>query len=953
MVNNAALRFSRSDATSFGGSISGTGSLTKLGADTLTLTGSNSYSGSTRVAAGTLVLGSTSALAGSTLDLNAADSGTVAFAMADMNTYELGGLTGSRNLATSGTVRLSVGANGQSTTYTGVLFGVGSLTKTGAGTLVLTASSTLTGPITVQAGTLALGDGGTTGPIVGNITSLDRVMFNRADDLTYGGTISGSGGLTKAGAGTLTLSESNGFTGTTRVGAGVLALANTEALAGSTLDLNAADAGTVAFTRAGINTYVLGGLTGSRNLAMGATANLSIGSNNASSSYAGSLSGAGSLTKLGTGILTLTGSNSHTGGTTISSGTLDIGNGGTTGSIPGVVINNAALRFNRSNTVSFGGSISGSGSLTKLGAGTLTLSGSNSYTGSTRVVTGTLALVNTFPLAGSTLDLNAADSGTVAFFTLGGTNTFVLGGLTGSRNLVASGSIRLAIGANGQSTTYSGRLVGFDAVTKVGAGTLTLSGSNSYGGVTSASAGTLLASTPNALPGYTSTGRVVFDGGTLQVPLDGDAWTASQVDVLAGNATKTSGVLALDVPSGSQTLPSGISGAIGLTKTGAGTLALSGSSSYTGGTVVSAGTLALASAGSINASTAVAVAAGAVFDVSAKAGGYAVPSGQTLSGNGTVAGSVTLGAGATLSPGASPGLITVTGSTTFGAGGNYNWQVFSATGTAGTAAGWDLLSVGGVLDVAATSADPFRVNLWSLSGTGPDVSGNAANWSATTSGTWRIASAAGGITNFSGDKFQLVTGAANGTGGFSNSLSGGTFSLAQSGNNLNLVFTAAPPPVITITVAGGQQTQAAAGFPLLSGTTPVVKTGLGTLVLDQANPLTGSTTVAQGKLQLADVIALSSSRVVPLAGGTLALTAYLQTTVGGLDPNAGGLTDVGNGLMTVAGGLSATDMLTAITAGYQGGTWAGTTGITSSVAAAESVQVTCGRSAGSTTATAR
>jgi hypothetical protein len=104
-------------------------------------------------------------------------------------------------------------------------------------------------------------------------------------------------------------------------------------------------------------------------------------------------------------------------------------------------------------------------------------------------------------------------------------------------------------------------------------------------------------------------------------------------------------------------------------------------------------------------------------------------------------------------------------------------------------------------------------------------------------------------------------------------------------------------------------------------------------VVDQANTLTGSTTVQGGRLQLADGAALASSKVVPLAGGTVTLTPYLQTTVGGLAPNAGGLTDVGSGLVTVAAGLSAADMVNAIVTGLGDGSWNGTSGITSSVAA--------------------
>ncbi len=140
----------------------------------------------------------------------------------------------------------------------------------------------------------------------------------------------------------------------------------------------------------------------------------------------------------------------------------------------------------------------------------------------------------------------------------------------------------------------------------------------------------------------------------------------------------------------------------------------------------------------------------------------------------------------------------------------------------------------------------------------------------------------------------------------------------------------------TINVGSGTtQTQTQAGYPTLSGSLPLVKTGGGTLVLTAANTLTGSTSVQQGTLQLANAAALASSRIVPLAGGTVSLAPYLQTTVGGLAPNAGGLVDLGNGLVTVASGLSPTDLVTAIKAGRGDGSWTGTSGITSSVAATD------------------
>ena len=120
-----------------------------------------------------------------------------------------------------------------------------------------------------------------------------------------------------------------------------------------------------------------------------------------------------------------------------------------------------------------------------------------------------------------------------------------------------------------------------------------------------------------------------------------------------------------------------------------------------------------------------------------------------------------------------------------------------------------------------------------------------------------------------------------------------------------------------------------------AGVLSLVKIGSGTQTLAATNTYSGPTTVQQGTLQLANAAALASSTIVPLAGGTISLVPYLQTTVGGLAPNAGGLVDLSNGLMTVASGLSATDLVTAIVTGRGDGSWTGTSGITSSVAAAD------------------
>jgi len=438
----------------------------------------------------------------------------------------------------------------------------------------------------------------------------------------------------------------------------------------------------------------------------------------------------------------------------------------------------------------------------------------------------------------------------------------------------------------------------------------------------------------NALFSGTSGGTVTVAAGGVSVGR-GLSFSANGYTV-AGNAISLTGTTAstnnLFVGTGlSATVNSNLAATSGLSKSGAGTLVVGGTVS--GGNVfVNNGTLTAAPTAAITASG-ISVLSTGTFDVTQLAGGYVVPGGQSLAGAGLVSGSVTMSSGATLSPGSNLGTLTVGGGLTFNGGGNYNWQIVSGSGSAGSS--WDLASVGGALTIASSSASPFKINLWSLSGTSPDVNGNATNFDSTKNYTWTIVTATGGISGFAADKFRINTSSSNGTTGFSNSLGNGTFSLAQSGNNLNLVFTAGAPSVITINVASGTQTQTQAGYPLLSGTTPVQKTGAGTLVITAANTLTGSTTVQQGTLQLANAAALGSSKVIPVAGGTVSLAPYLQTTVGGLAPNAGGLVNLGNGLVTVASGLSPTDLVTAIKAGRGDGSWTGTSGITSSVAATD------------------
>ena len=177
-----------------------------------------------------------------------------------------------------------------------------------------------------------------------------------------GGANGGSGAsLVKVGDGTLILSGNNTYTGLTAVLGGTLQLGDGGA-SGSIIG-NVFNHTTVAVNRS--DTYT----------------------------YAGRIIGDGAFEQMGSGTTILTGNSLYLGGTTISAGTLQLGNGGTSGSIFGNVVNNGTFAINRSDTYSFGGAISGGGAVVQMGPGTTILTGTNSYSGGTAINAGVLAVV--------------------------------------------------------------------------------------------------------------------------------------------------------------------------------------------------------------------------------------------------------------------------------------------------------------------------------------------------------------------------------------------------------------------------------------------------------------------------------------------------------------------------------------------------------------------------------
>jgi|GEM_PF-809420 len=881
------------------GNITGSGGLTKSGIGTLTLGGSNSFTGTLTLSAGTLAIGNDSAAGKGTLSLGAATIQASGGAHTLSNTIAFTGnpiFSGSNDLTFSGDATLTKNRtftfnNTGLITFNGVI-GQSSngkkLTKAGSGTLVLGNANTFSGGLVISAGTVVLGNNSAAGTgaltinnaavqagggarTIGNSVTLGgNVALTGTNDLTFSGatTLTGNRTLTVSNGNTTFSNVISGAFSLVKSGTGALIFSGASANTFSgTLTIN--DGMLILNKSAGVNAF------GGTSLAIGdgaGASNSAIVQFNASNQVADTTG----VTVNSDGQINLQGFTDTVGTVTMTGGSitgtgssrLDLGGNLTVsaaGSTVAQVTANVGLNAGRTFTVnnnsvstdndlSVSGVISNgvaTGTLTKAGAGTLLLGGSNTYSGGTIINNGLLSIDNSAALGTGTVglgDTTGTNSATLLFtansgrtagnaitvragssgaLTLGGVNTS--GTNTFNGNITLNQSVTLSAAAGGE-VDFNGTISGSGAgITKIGAGTVRFSGSNTFTGLTTISAGSLAWGASNVIAG----GGVTVNGATAVLDLGANhTGTVGQVILDNGGLITGSGTSALgstasfDLRSGQVAIALG--GGVGLAKSTAGTVVLSAANTYTGATTISAGVLRLAVANSLPFASAVSISNGATLDL----GGF----NQTV-GSFSGTGAITLG------------------SATLTAGGDNSSPVFSGT-----------ISGAGGLVKTGTGA-------LTLSGANTYTGGTTINAGTIRLGIVNSLAATSAVSLIGGSVFDLngfnqTVGSLSGTGGVV--LGAGT--LTTGGNNSPTTFSG------TISGAGG-----------------LVKNGAGVFMLSGASTFSGAVTINGGGLALSG----AGGRAAGASGFTVGTGATLT-----LDNSGGENTDrIGNNAaITLDGG---------------------------------------------------
>ena len=905
--------------TTYGGIIAGSsgGSLTKDGAGTLIVSGANTYNGATVIAGGTLQLNSATSVpsasgvsmtgASTTLNLN--------------NTSPtIGSLTSAQTTATVtlGSGTLTTGGDNTSTLYAGTITGTGGLTKTGNGTFTLTGNNTYTGATNINVGSLNIQNNGALGTtagtttiasgaaleVQGGITTAEAISLSGTGVNTNGAirNISGantlSGALTLSGnstlkseTGTLTLSGAIASSGASRAltlaGAGNITVSNTLNLLGSgtTGALIKNDSGYAIL--AGAGTYSGGTSVNAGTLeiqnggALGTAAGGTTVASGATLAVSGNISSNQNLTINGQGANSNGAVRNLSGNNTLS-GTVALGSAAYIG------VDSAA-------TLTTTGVISGTNSLTKTGNGTLVMNGSanNTYVGTTNVAAGTLEIRQAGQLGtgvatvsdGATLRVNGNGLSIAQNVTLTGSGVGGLGALQGSGgsdtwagNLTMIGNTSIGV-ASGSTLTASGTIANTANtsynLTKTDAGTLAVSGANTYAGTTTVSNGTL---SVNSNAPVSNNGALGSSGTTVQI---GDANTAAayNLGLVIGNAT---GGVSVDRPisvnnfntSGTSTLGStntsgtntfsgniglgrttqltsatggtvafsgAISGTGGVTATGTGTVVLSGSNSFSGATTINSGATLVAANGSALGATGgtTTVASGGTLGVQ---GNITLPAGEAITLTGSAA--PTVAAFSNLS-----GANTVASPITL-AGAASNTVILNSTAGTATFTG-GFTESGGAKNI-------------STSGAGATVLASTAS---ITGGVTLAGSAGASLTLASGASLPNASGITVNTG---NTLAFGANN--QVGSSTNLALNGG-----TVSVGGFTQTMRQVSSTAAGGTLDYLNDG-SKLTFNSNNSLAGLGT-------LSSAISVANWAGSLTGGGSESLVVYSSTNIAGAVSN--------------------------------------------------------------------